>query len=74
MTTFPCSRCHATDQTVACVRYGARNHRSTFNYLCIDTAGCDFRLAALPETPRMTLAERFADNRARWAARQAVRS
>lgn len=70
MNAFQCSRCHATDQQVACIRHGARNRRSWFEYLCIDQAGCDFRKAALVEPPRMTLKERFAQNRIDWEAKQ----
>jgi hypothetical protein len=70
---WPCSRCHATDQQVACVRYGARNHRSTFEFKCIDQSACDFRKAALPEPTKRTVAEIRAELNAVRAARQVAR-
>lgn len=67
---FPCSRCHATDQQVAAVRYGVQHGRSLFRYLCLDTAGCDARHAALETPPLLTSDDRRTANRARWDAQR----
>ena len=65
-----CSRCHATDQQVAAVRYGVQHGRSFFRFLCLDVVACEARREALTAAPLLTSDERRAANRARWDAQR----
>lgn len=73
-----CERCHSAQPAAALVvewhaAYKTRGFRLT---RCIDVAGCADRqtayLAALRARPSRPAAERYADNKARWAAKQAA--